>query len=90
MMDCPPWGAPNMFTTKRSGSWRKCVDYRALYAATTKNKYLLPDIEDLFDQLNGAKVFSKIDFQSGYNQIHVREQDSKKDASPLSMGIMNI
>jgi hypothetical protein len=67
-----PWGAPVMFTAKRDGSWRKCVDYRGLNAVTIKNKYPLPRIEDLFDQVNGAKVFSKIDLQSGYNQIRVR------------------
>jgi hypothetical protein len=56
-----PWGAHVMFTAKRDGSWRKCVDSRALNAVTIKNKYPLPRIQDLFDQLNGAKVFSKID-----------------------------
>jgi len=56
-----PWAAPVMFTSKRDGSWRKCVDYRGLNAVTIKNKYPLPRIEDLFGQLNGAKVFSKID-----------------------------
>jgi hypothetical protein len=54
------------------------------------NKYSLPNIEDLFDQLNGAKVFSRIDLQSGYNQIYVREHDSQKTTSPLSMDIMNM
>jgi hypothetical protein len=67
-----------MFTSKRNGSWQKCVDYRTLYAVTIKN--MLPDMGDLFDQLkelNGAKVFSKSDLRSSYNQICVRLQDTK-------------
>ena len=63
-----------------------CVDYRALNQATVKNKYPLPRIEDLFDQRKGAKIFSKIDFQSGYNQIRVREQDIEKTAFSTRYG----
>nr|ABA94789.1 retrotransposon protein, putative, Ty3-gypsy subclass [Oryza sativa Japonica Group] len=81
-----PWGAPVIFTEKKDGSWRMCVDYRALNAATIKNKYPLPRIEDLFDQLKGAKVFSKIDLQSGYNQIRVREEDIEKTAFSTRYG----
>lgn len=81
-----PWGAPVIFTEKKDGSWRMCVDYRALNAATIKNKYPLPRIEDLFDQLKGAKVFSKIDLKSGYNQIRVREEDIEKTAFSTRYG----
>ena len=63
-----------------------CIDYRALNQVTIKNKYPLPRIEDLFDQLKGAKVFSKIDMQSGYNQIRVREQDIEKTAFSIRYG----
>jgi hypothetical protein len=63
------WGAPVLFTAKKDHTWRMCIDYLGLNRVTIKNKYPLPRIEDLFDQLKGAKVFSKIDLQSGYNQI---------------------
>ena len=62
-----PWGAPVLFVRKKDGSMRLCVDYRALNEVTIKNKYPLPRIEDLFDQLRGAKVFSKINLRSGYH-----------------------
>ncbi len=81
-----PWGAPVIFTEKNDGSWRMCVDYRALNATTIKNKHPLPRIEDLFDQLKGAKVFSKIDLKSGYNQIRVREEDIEKTAFSTRYG----
>jgi hypothetical protein len=60
-----PWGAPVLFVQKKDGSQRMCVDYRSLNDDTVKNKYLLPHIEDLFDQMRSARVFSKIDLQSG-------------------------
>jgi hypothetical protein len=59
-----PWGSPVLFVDKRDGTIRLCVDYRKLNEVTIKNKYPLPKIEDLFDQLNGAKVFSKIDLRT--------------------------
>jgi hypothetical protein len=62
-----PWGAPILFVKKKDGSMRMCVDYRALNEVTIKNKYPLPRIDDLFDQLKGAKYFSKIDLRSGYH-----------------------
>jgi hypothetical protein len=64
-----PWGAPVIFVPKKDGTQRLCVDYRALNEVTVKNKYPLPRIDDLFDQLCGACVFSKIDLRSGYHQL---------------------
>ena len=61
-----PWGAPVLFVKKKDGIMRLCVDYRALNEVTIKNKYPLPRIDDLFDQLKGTKYFSKIDLRSGY------------------------
>jgi hypothetical protein len=67
-----PWGCPTLFVKKKDGSLRLCVDYRPLNAVTIKNKYPLPRIDVLFDQLAGARVFSKIDLRSGYHQIKNR------------------
>jgi hypothetical protein len=66
-----PWGAPVLFVKKKDGTMRMCVDYRALNEVTIKNKYPLPRIDDLFDQLKGASVFSKIDLRSGYHQFKI-------------------
>ena len=66
-----PWGAPVLLVEKKDGSLRMVVDYRALNEVTIKNKYPLPMINDLFDQLQGAKVFSKIDLRSGYHQLKI-------------------
>ena len=62
-----PWGAPMLFVMNKDGTLRLCVDYRQLNKMTVKNKYPLPRIDDLFDQLKGTSVFSKIDFQSRYH-----------------------
>jgi hypothetical protein len=75
-----PWGAPVLFVKKNDGSMRLCVDYRDLNAATIKNKYPLPRIDDLFDQIKGAKYLSKIDLRSGYHQLRVRQEDIPKAA----------
>ena len=82
-----PWGAPVLFVKKRDGSMRMCVDYRALNAATIKNKYPLPRINDLFEQLEGACVFSKIDLRSGYHQLKIRPQDVPKTAFVTRYGL---
>jgi hypothetical protein len=73
-----PWGAPTRFVDKKYGSRRLCIDYRSLNEVTIKNKYPLPRIEDLFDQMRGAKVFSKIDLRSGYHQLKIRMEDIPK------------
>ena len=61
LSECSPWGAPVLFVKNKDGTLRLCVDYRQLNKMTVKNKYLLPRIDDLFDQLKGASVFFKID-----------------------------
>ncbi|KAD7479605.1 hypothetical protein E3N88_02741 [Mikania micrantha] len=75
-----PWGAPVLFVKKKDGSFRMCIDYRELNKVTIKNKYPLPRIDDLFDQLQGASWFSKIDLRSGYHQLKVKEEDVPKTA----------
>ncbi|KAA3457246.1 DNA/RNA polymerases superfamily protein [Gossypium australe] len=75
-----PWGAPVLFVKKKDGLMRLCIDYRQLNKVTVKNKYPLPRIDDLFDQLKGAMVFSKIDLRFGYYQLRVKEQDVPKTA----------
>ena len=69
-----PWGAPVMFM-KNDGSLRLCIDYRELNKVTIRNQYPLPWIDDLFDQLQGVRVFSKIDLRSGYHQLKIRSED---------------
>lgn len=75
-----PWGAPVLFVRKKDGSMRLCIDYRDLNKVTIKNKYPLPRIDDLFDQLQGATVYSKIDLRSGYHQLKIRKEDIEKSA----------
>ncbi|WVZ97999.1 hypothetical protein U9M48_043492 [Paspalum notatum var. saurae] len=83
-----PWGCPALFVEKKDqGGKRLCVDYRPLNADTVKNKYPLPHIDILFDQLGGAIVFSKIDLRSGYHQIKVREEDIPKTAFSTRYGL---
>ncbi|KAI3754911.1 hypothetical protein L1987_54703 [Smallanthus sonchifolius] len=73
-----PWGAPVLFVKKKDGSFRMCMDYRELNKLTIKNRYPLPRIDDLFDQLQSLTCFSKIDLRSGYHQLRVQEEDIPK------------
>jgi hypothetical protein len=70
-----PWGVPVIFVKKKDGSLRLCIDYRDLNRATVKNRYPMPRIDDRFDQMKGAAVFSKIDLRSGYHQLRIKEGD---------------
>jgi len=74
------WGEPVLFVKKKDGTMWLCIDYWKLNRVTIKNKYLLPRIDDLFDQVKEAKVFSKIDLRSGYHQLKVKEEDVQKTA----------
>jgi hypothetical protein len=82
-----PWGAPVIFVLKKDGTQWLCVDYFALNEVTVKNKYPLPRIDDLFNQVCGACVFSKIDLQSGYHQLKIRECDIPKTTFILRYGL---
>jgi hypothetical protein len=73
-----PWGAPVLFVKKKYGTLRLCIDFRQLNKVTVKNKYPLPRIDDIFDQLKDEKIFSKIDLRSGYHQVRIKEEDIKK------------
>jgi hypothetical protein len=82
------WGSPALFVKKKKdGTLRMCVDYRPLNVVTIKNKYILPHIDILFDQLAQAKVFFKIDLRSGYHQIKIRPQDIPKTAFSTRYGL---
>jgi hypothetical protein len=81
------WGAPVIFVPKKDGTQGLCMDYRALNEVTVKNRYLLPRIDDLFDQLCGACMFSKINLRSGYHQLKIRECDISKTAFILRYGL---
>ncbi|GKC45157.1 putative reverse transcriptase domain-containing protein [Tanacetum coccineum] len=75
-----PWGALVLFVKKKDGSLRMCIDYRELNKLTIKNHYPLPRIDNLFNQLQGARYFSKIDLRSGYHQLRVQDDDISKTA----------
>ena len=75
-----PWGAPVLFVKKKDGTLRMCINYQKINKVIVKNKYSLPRIEDLFDLLKGASVFSKIELRSGYYQLQVKEVDVSKPA----------
>ena len=73
-----PWGAPVIFVKKKDGTMRLCIDYHQLNKMTIKNRYPLPRIDDLFEQLRGATVFLKIDLRSGYHQVRIKDEDTFK------------
>ncbi|KAE8658569.1 RNA-directed DNA polymerase-like protein [Hibiscus syriacus] len=81
-----PWGAPVLFFKKKDGSMRLCIDYMQLNKVTIKNKYPIPRIDDLFDQLKGVSVFSKIDLRSGYHQLKIQDKDIPKTAFRMRYG----
>nr|GEX84805.1 putative reverse transcriptase domain-containing protein [Tanacetum cinerariifolium] len=82
----PLWGASVLFVKKKDGSFWMCIDYRELNKLIVKNCYLFPRIDDLFDQLQGSSVYSKIDLQSGYHQLRVREEDNLKTTFRIRYG----
>jgi len=73
-----PWGAPVLFVKNKDGTLRLCIEYRQLNKLTIKNRYPLLRIDDLFDQIHGATVFSKIDLRSGYHQVIIKDEDIYK------------
>nr|GEW76803.1 putative reverse transcriptase domain-containing protein [Tanacetum cinerariifolium] len=81
-----PWGAPVLFVKKKDGSFRMCIDYQELNKLAVKNRYPLLRIDDLFDQLQGSSIYSKIDLRLGYNQLRVREADIPKTAFRTQYG----
>ena len=81
-----PWGTLVIFIQKKDRSWRICIDYHQLNKATIKNQYPLPRIDDLFNQMKGATVFSKIDLRSGYHQLRIKEDDIPKTAFKMRFG----
>ncbi|GKE26741.1 putative reverse transcriptase domain-containing protein, partial [Tanacetum coccineum] len=81
-----PWGVPVLFVKKKDGSFRMCIDYRELNKLTIKNRYPLPRIDNLFDQLQGSRYFLKIDLRFGYHQLRLREEDIPKTAFRMRYG----
>jgi hypothetical protein len=73
-----PWGAPVIFVRKKDGSWRLCINYRQLNKATITNQYPLPRIDELFKQMKGGTIFSKIDLRSRYHQLQIKEEHIHK------------
>jgi hypothetical protein len=82
-----PWGCPAIFVSRKDKTQRLCIDYRPLNTISVKNKYPLPHIDLLFDQLDGAQVFLKIDLRSGYHQIKICEEDIPKIAFSTRYGL---
>nr|GEV72749.1 transposon Ty3-G Gag-Pol polyprotein [Tanacetum cinerariifolium] len=82
-----PWGAPDLFFKKIYRSFEMCIDYQDLNKLTVKNRYLLPRIDDIFDQLQGSSVYSKIDLRLGYHQLRFGDEDIPKTDFRTSQGI---
>jgi hypothetical protein len=76
-----PWGAPILFVKKNDGKLRLCIDFKQLNKVKVKNKYLLPRIDDIFDQLKDAKIFAKIDLRSIYHKVRIKEEELSKQPS---------
>ena len=85
-----PWGAPVLFVNNKDGTLRLCIDYSQLNKVTVKNKYPFPRIDGLFDQMRGAKVFSKTQLRSGYHQLRIKDEDIHRQPSEQSMDIMSL
>jgi hypothetical protein len=81
-----PWGAPVLFVKKKDKTLRLCIDYRKLNKMTLKNKYPLPRINDVFDQVGGAKIFLKLDLRSGYHQVQIKYEDISKRTFRIRYG----
>ncbi len=86
---CSPHGSPVIFVAKPDGKLRMCIDFRGLNSMTIKNRFPLPRIDDLFDQLQGAQVFSSMDLQSAHYQVRLKPEDVPKTAFTTPRGLMS-